>query len=77
MTAPAKTKTTAPGVIEASACYTLQEFSQRMRLGDWALRRCRRAGLRVHRVGNVAYVTGRAWLDFLESDGAKRTEAES
>ena len=47
-----------PGVIEAGAVYTLDEFQRRLRLGQHAMREARRAGLRVRRIGRRAYVMG-------------------
>lgn len=60
------TTSQAPGVIDANASYTLQEFYQRTGIKRAGLRRLRRAGLKVARVGKVAFVRGAAWLEFLE-----------
>lgn len=64
-------KSTSPGVIRADELYTLEEVRLRLKLGSWAMRKARRAGLRVMRMGNRAFVAGDELIAFLKSqDGA-------
>lgn len=53
------------GVIRADEAYTLEEFKRRVGFQDAALRRARRAGLRLLREGKRKYVLGRDWIDYL------------
>lgn len=80
---PTKTDSTdsaaVPGVLSASEVYTLPELQRRLRLGRHAVRAMRRRGLKVHRVANRAYVTGRDFLDFVEqqpTDGEEQSEID-
>jgi hypothetical protein len=57
----------APGQISADSLYTLAEVKQRLKLGNYALRQARRAGLQVRRIGRRAYVLGRDLIQFVES----------
>lgn len=58
-----------PGIVRRDESYTLAEFKARTGLKDWALRKLRRAGLPVRRLGEngggPAFVLGSDWLDFL------------
>jgi dienelactone hydrolase len=56
-----------PGEITADALYTLDELNDRLGLGKAALRKARREGLVVKRIGRRGYCTGRAILDWFES----------
>jgi len=53
------------GVIRADEAYTLDEFKRRVGFQSAALRRARRAGLRLLREGKRKYVLGRDWIDYL------------
>lgn len=53
------------GVIRADEAYTLEEFKRRVGFQNAALRRARRAGLRLLREGKRKYVLGRDWIDYL------------
>jgi hypothetical protein len=57
----------APGVVSADTLYTLAEIQERLKLGQYAMRQARRAGLRVCRIGRRAYVFGRDLMEFLNS----------
>ena len=58
------------GVISRDEVYTLDELQQRLRLGAWALRQARRAGLRVLRIGRCAFVRGSDVMEFLDKAAA-------
>ena len=60
---------TAPGLIEPNVLYTLDELKRRMKLGDWAIRKARKAGLRVQKIGNARFVFGRDFQKFVEEHG--------
>ena len=71
-----------PGLIHRDECYTLAEFRARTGLKDWAIRRLRRVGLPVRRVGEngggAAFVLGSDWLDFVRSRSEQqRTSSNS
>jgi hypothetical protein len=53
------------GVILSDATYPLREFQRISGLGDAALRRARRQGLVVSRVGRCGFVNGRDFHDYL------------
>jgi hypothetical protein len=55
------------GLIRADECYRLSEFQKRLHLGPHAVRRLRRQGLRVHRVGRVSFVLGSDFIRHLEA----------
>ena len=67
MTKPATTD--APGVIEPGTLYSLAELKKRTRLGDWAIRQARKAGLRVRTIGNARFVFGADFQEFVEAHG--------
>ena len=58
-----------PRCIERGRSYPLDEFCRITRLGKWALRSARRAGLEVRYLGGRAWVSGDAWFDHLERAG--------
>ncbi len=58
--------TTLPGAIRADECYPLDVFARVSGLGRHALRRARRDGLVVRRVGLRSYVLGADWMTYLE-----------
>ncbi len=62
---------TAPGVIEPGSLYTLAEIKRRAKLGDWAVRKARQAGLKTKKVGNVRFVFGRDFHAFVEQHGSE------
>lgn len=66
----------APGVVNAQELYTLEEIQHRLKLGAWALRKARQAGLPVHRIGRRSYVKGADLLAFLDKQ-AKRSPRRS
>ena len=68
----AKAAPDARGTVEDGVSYTLPEFMRRVGLAEWGMRSARRAGLRVTRVGNRAFVLGADWHDFLRSQAATR-----
>jgi hypothetical protein len=55
-----------PGLASTSDIYTLEEVKRRLKLGDWALRQARRAGLKTHRIGRRTYIKGADLLAFLD-----------
>ena len=60
-----------PGLIAPDVLYTLSELKKRTRLGDWAMRKARKAGLRVHKVGNTRFVFGKDFHQFIENAGTE------
>ena len=62
MTPQAATRT--PGVIEASAAYTVAEFRRRTGLGDFAWRQLR-SQLPIKCIGKKRFLLGADWLAFL------------
>ncbi len=59
--------------IERGCIYPLSVFSARTGLGGWALRKARRDGLRVVKVGRCKFVRGddfAAYLETLESEAS-------
>ena len=66
--------TEAPGVIEPAVLYTLAELKKRTRLGDWAIRKARKDGLRVSRVGNARFVLGADFQNFIQEQGNEEHE---
>ncbi len=61
----ASTPPTAPGVIEAGACYSLTEFRDRLRLGHKGIAAMRRAGLPIRRFGRQGFVLADDALKFM------------
>lgn len=61
--------------IERGVSYPLPLFMKRVGLGRHGLREARKAGLRVVYAHGHAFVTGDAWLDYLESRPASDTSA--
>lgn len=55
-----------PGVIADGETYRLDEFRRRSGMGEWAMRQARRQGLRVLKVGNLAFVRGSDFWAFAE-----------
>lgn len=53
--------------IRADAAYALSDFQRITGLGAKAIRKAKREGLQVHRVGRRSYVRGQSWLDYLAS----------
>jgi len=58
-----------PGTIDPTVLYTLTELKKRTRLGDWAIRQARKAGLRIRTIGNARFVFGSDFLKFVEANG--------
>jgi hypothetical protein len=54
-----------PGVIHDGAAYALDDFRQRTRMGQKAIREAIKRGLRVTEVGNRRFVLGKDFLLFL------------
>jgi hypothetical protein len=57
-------RTAANGEVFANAIYTLDELDARLGLGKAALRRARRKGLIVKRIGRRAYIRGADLIDW-------------
>lgn len=53
-------------VIREDESYTIVEFCKRIGIGDYALRRYRREGLRIIAIGKKRFVLGKDWLEFLD-----------
>jgi hypothetical protein len=51
--------------IRADAAYSLPDFQRITGLGAKAIRKARREGLQIHRVGRRSYVRGQSWIDYL------------
>ena len=60
----------APGFIAADCLYTLSEVKARLKLGDAALRRARRDGLKVRQIGRQRYLLGRDILEYVEASSS-------
>jgi hypothetical protein len=58
-----------PGAIVSDAIYRADEAKARMGWRDAAFRAACRSGLRVHRVGKRAYVTGADLASFITTKG--------
>ena len=52
--------------IVAGASYPLKEFQRRTSLGSAAIRRARKDGLKVRRVGRHSFILGEDWLEHLQ-----------
>lgn len=61
---PAERK--APGVIRADEVYTLAEFYRRSGIGEYGMRKAKRRGLRVVKVGSRTFVRGRDFVEFVD-----------
>lgn len=57
------------GTIAKDAVYSLTEFSRISGLGETALRKMRRQGLTIRRVGSRSFVYGADFHDYLERYG--------
>jgi len=64
------TATPSGGEIRADAAYCLPDFMRLTHLGWKSIRRARREGLRVTKIGNRSYVRGADWLAHLEKKTA-------
>ena len=64
--------TESPGVIEPGSLYLVDEVRRRLKLGDWAWRKMRRAGLPIVRQGKRAYVFGDDLLAFFATVGKQQ-----
>lgn len=64
-----KQQRSAPGVIDPTQLYCLEEFLARMQWGKHAWRTARRNGLRVLRAGGRAYVLGSDAVGYLARVG--------
>ena len=65
------------GVVSVHEIYTLGELKSRLGLGDWALRKAKREGLKTARIGSRVFVTGESVLEYLkrqnpQADGEPR-----
>ncbi len=58
------------GAVAAGELYTLTELKRRLNLKDYAIRRARQRGLKVRKIGRVAYVLGRDVIDHLKATDA-------
>ncbi len=61
-----------PGVIAPNQLYTLAELKRRTKMGDWAIRKARKTGLRVRAVGNARFVFGHDFHAFVRKHGEDR-----
>lgn len=68
MLAPPATR----GVIDATACYTLDALRDRLGITDAWLRTARRRGLRVRYAGRRAFVIGADFIGYLASSQERR-----
>lgn len=62
--------------IRAGECYPLAVFMEKVGLAQWTLRRCRKSGLKMIKIGTRKFVRGEDWLDFLAKE-AERQEAST
>jgi hypothetical protein len=67
--APAQAPASPIGVIDTRAIYSLSTFKRILGAGDWALRMMRRDGLKVIQVGNLRFVRGADFSEFLAAAG--------
>ena len=58
-----------PGAILSDALYRLDEAAARMGWGAHAMRAARRRGLKIHRCGKRAYISGADLLAFITKGG--------
>jgi hypothetical protein len=65
-----KTPRSGPAPIDPALTYPLATFKAISGMGDNALRRARRQGLRVLNSGRQAYVTGADFIAFLAASGS-------
>lgn len=59
----------AAGEISADGMYTLAEIRARLGLGTYALRKARRHGLPVRKIGRRSYILGKDILAFAANGG--------
>jgi hypothetical protein len=64
------------GPIEEHAVYALDDFKARTRWSDTALRTARRRGLRVITDGNVAFVRGADFCEYIKNSAGRPTGAK-
>lgn len=69
-----RTKT---GPIQRNTIYPLADFMSRVGLGEFAMRRARREGLRVVRMGKSVFVRGEDFIDFLNKQAEPSAVASS
>lgn len=62
----------AAGQIEPQTLYALEEFKKVSGMKSWALRKARKSGLKMLKIGNRKYVKGQAFIDFIESQNAPK-----
>ncbi len=55
-----------PGVVREDEVYTLGEIKSRLKLGNWAIRRAQRLGLKTCKIGLRKYVVGRDVIEYLQ-----------
>lgn len=68
VTATADSQGKPAGIIHPDEWYTLAEAQARLGWGDWAMRSARRNGLRVTKIHNRSFVSGRDIIEYI--DGA-------
>lgn len=56
-----------PGVIHETSAYSIKEFKLRTGLQNRALRKAKADGLNIRKVGNVRFVRGKDFIEFLAS----------
>lgn len=59
-------KAESTGPIESGAIYSLDEFCRRSRQGATALRNAFRKGLKKVKVGNIVYIKGSDFLEYVD-----------
>jgi hypothetical protein len=65
----AETASTSIGTIHADAAYSLTDLREKLGIGEWALRKMRRNGLRVRRYGRRSFVFGKDLIAEIERNG--------
>ena len=70
-TAKPKAADTANGVILPDCLYSLTEIRKRTGMGSWAIRKARKDGLAVKKIGNSRFVLGREFIRFVEEVGTE------
>ena len=61
-----------PGVIFPEAVYAIDEFRDRTRMGERAVRNCIDKGLRITKIGYRRFVLGKDFIDFVEKQAVPR-----
>ena len=62
------------GEIDPDKLYSLEAFKHVSGMGDWAMRSARKAGLKMKKIGNRKFVSGKDFVDFLDSTNSNGPE---